>query len=212
MAERALMDPAITGLLRQLADGDGSAGDRLAAAVIDKLEHIAHRELAERNRGGIDGLTLEPGMFVHDALLKLIDKPQQFANRRHFFAYATQMMVRSMVDYHRARQAQKRGGDLLRVSLSAVSEHSVEFEELPPILEELERLDDRKADVVRLRVFWGANNDEIAELLKLSASTVERDWRFSKRWLAARLRATDAGDATTEDLGTAQSPEDGVHD
>lgn len=206
------MDPAITGLLRQLADGDDRAGDKLAAAVIDKLERIAHRELAERNRGALDGLTLEPGMFVHDALLKLINQPLEFANRRHFFAYATQIMVRSMVDYHRARQAQKRGGDLLRVSLSAVGDQSVEFEELPPILQELERLDARKADVVRLRVFWGANNDEIAELLKLSASTVERDWRFSKRWLAARLRATDAGDAATQDPGTAQSPEDAMHD
>lgn len=184
------MDPAITGLLQRLADGDHSAGSKLATAVIGRLERIAHRELAERNRGAIDGLTLEPGMFVHDALLKLIDQPLEFANRRHFFAYATQIMVRSMVDYHRARQAQKRGGDLLRVSLSAVTEQAVEFDELPPVLDELERLDERKADVVRLRVFWGANNDEIADLLNLSVSTVERDWRFSKRWLAARLRST----------------------
>lgn len=193
------MDPAITGLLQQLADGDDSVGSKLAEAVIGKLERIAHRELADRNRGALDGLTLEPGMFVHDALLKLIHQPIEFANRQHFFAYATQIMVRAMVDYHRARQAQKRGGDLLRVSLSAVMEHAVEFEELPPILDELERLDGRKADVVRLRVFWGASNDEIAGLLALSPSTVERDWRFSRRWLAARLRPAAADPSVTCD-------------
>ena len=206
------MDPAITGLLQQLADGDDSVGSKLAAAVIDKLERIAHRELADRNRGAIDGLTLEPGMFVHDALLKLIDQPLPFANRRHFFAYATQIMVRSMVDYYRARQAQKRGGDLLRVSLSAVMEQAVEFDELPPALEELSRLDARKADVVRLRVFWGANNNEIAELLTLSPSTVERDWRFSKRWLAARLRSAAADETSPGDSHLACQPESGKRD
>lgn len=205
------MDPAITGLLRRLADGDDGAGCKLAAAVIGKLERIAQRELADRNRGAIDGLTLEPRIFVHDALLKIIEQPLEFANRGHFFAYATQIMVRSMVDYHRARQAQKRGGDLLRVSLSAVTEQAFEFEELPPILEALERLDPRKADVVRLRVFWGASNDEIAELLTLSTSTVERDWRFSKRWLAARLRATAEGDAASGDFASPKLAESGTH-
>ncbi len=182
------MDPEITGLLDKLAGGDGDVGPTLVRAVADRLERIAHRELAQRNRGVIDGLTMEPRMFAHDALLKVLEQRPKFENRRHFFAYVTQIMIREMVDYHRARRAQKRGGEDLRVSLSDAHLQTVDVEELPPLLSELETLDPRKADVVRLRVFWGASNDEVAELLQVSASTVERDWRFARRWLAARLR------------------------
>jgi RNA polymerase sigma factor (TIGR02999 family) len=164
--------------------------------VIERLERIAHRELAFRHHGGVNGLTLEPLMFAHDALLRLIDQRRPFANRRHFFAYATQIMIRAMVDYQRSRKAQKRGGEYVRISLAEISDQSVEIEVLPPILDELEALDERKADIVRLRVFWGAANEEIAELMGLSLSTVERDWRFAKRWLATRVR-----EAGQRDLG-----------
>ncbi len=197
------MDPAITGLLRQLADGDADVAPQLVAAVVEKLERIAHRELAGGNHGGLDGLTLEPRMFAHDALIKLIDQRQPFANRRHFFAYATQMMIRAMVDYRRSRSAQKRGGEFVRVSLSEISDHGVEIEAFPPILAELDALDERKADIVRLRVFWGAGNEEIAELLGHSLSTIERDWRFAKRWLATRLRDAE----TTETDQRSETPD-----
>ncbi len=182
------MDPEITELLHQLADGDGDVGPSLVRAVANRLERIAHRELAQRNRGGLDGLTMEPRMFAHDALLKVLEQRPVFENRRHFFAYATQIMVREMVDYHRTRKAQKRGGEDFRVSLSDVHLPTIDVEELPPLLSELEKLDARKADVVRLRVFWGAGHDEVAELLQISPSTADRDWRFARRWLAARLR------------------------
>jgi RNA polymerase sigma factor (TIGR02999 family) len=186
------MNQEITGLLNQLASGDGDddggVGASLVKAVVDRLERIAARELAQRNRGALDGLTMEPRMFAHDALLKVIGQRLTFDNRRHFFAYATQVMVREMVDYHRARRAQKRGGEDIRVSLSDAQLQSVDVEELPPLLSELQALDSRKADVVRLRVFWGADNDEVAELLGVSPSTVDRDWRFARRWLATRLR------------------------
>lgn len=184
-----MADNPITHLLEQLARGDNGAEARLAEAVIDRLERIAARELAQRNRGGLDGLTLEPGVFASDALIKLLEAPVGFENRRHFFSYATTAIVRAIIDYQRQRATQRRGGDLLRVTLSGLADSSgeIELEHVAPALEELEQLDPRKADVVRLRVFWGASMEEIAATLGVSLSSAERDWRFSRRWLAVRL-------------------------
>jgi RNA polymerase sigma factor (TIGR02999 family) len=180
-------------LLGRLAAGDAEAGEPLAAAVIDRLEVIAQREMRRQNRGVLDGLTLEPRVLADDALLRVLEAPVDFENRRHFFAYATQIIVRSMIDYQRSRRAQRRGGGQLRITLDDQLGGAVEIERLPPILEELEELDPRQAEVVRLRVFWGASMEQIAEYLGVSKSSVERDWRFARRWLAVELR--DGGGA-----------------
>ncbi len=177
----------ITMLLQEIARGDSPSDERIVGVVVQALERLAQKEMAQR--GGWHGLTLEPTVFAHDALLKIVDQRHAFANRGHFFAYATQIMVRAMIDYHRARHAQKRGGEAARVSLSeALPLDDVDLDHMPPALEALQVLDARKADVVRLRVFWGATTEEIAEILGLSTASVERDWRFAKRWLAVQLR------------------------
>lgn len=182
-----MADSPITYLLEEFARGTAGADERLAEAVFARLERIAGRELARHNDGRIDGLTLEPGVFASDALLKLLDSPLGFQNRRHFFSYATTAIIRAIIDYQRQRAAQRRGGELLRVTLTGLADGAVELERVPPVLEELEALDPRKADVVRLRVFWGASMEEIADTLGVSVSSVERDWRFARRWLAVRL-------------------------
>jgi RNA polymerase sigma factor (TIGR02999 family) len=180
----------ITLLLQEMARGESPSDERVVGVVVQALERLAEKQMAQR--GGWHGLTLEPTVFAHDALLKIADQRQAFANRGHFFAYATQIMLRAMIDYHRARIAQKRGGEIERVSLSddlpALEE--VDLDNMPPALETLQALDPRKADVVRLRVFWGATTEEIADILRVSTASVERDWRFAKRWLAVNLRAT----------------------
>lgn len=179
----------ITLLVGRLAAGDTDAGDRLAEAVVDRLEQIAGREMARHNRGNLDGLTLEPRILAHDALLKILDSDVEFENRRHLFAYATRIIVRAMIDYQRRRRTQRRGGDRMRVTLSGLGDApALDIERFPPILEELEALDPRQAEVVRLRVFWGATMEHIAEILDVSTRTAERDWRFARRWLAHRLR------------------------
>lgn len=176
-------------LLQEIARGDSPSDERIVGVVVQALERLARKEMAQL--GGWHGLTLEPTVFAHDALLKIVDQRHAFANRGHFFAYATQIMARAMIDYHRARRAQKRGGDIQRVSLSeAMPLDEIDLDNMPPALDELQALDRRKADVVRLRVFWGATIEEIAEILCLSTASVERDWRFAKRWLAARLRTS----------------------
>ena len=183
--------PPITELLHRVASGESGDVNRLATAVLDRLRAIAHREMDARHSGPLDALTIEPAVLANDALMKLLDVSPDFENRRHFFAYATTIMVRALVDHQRERQAQKRGGDRLRVSLSRLGrdgqDPTVEIETLPPILEELAQLDPRKAEVVQLRAFWGMTISEIAEILELSPSSVDRDWRFARRWLATRL-------------------------
>jgi len=114
----------ITQLLDAAARGDRDADEALVAAVVGQLERIARNQLGAGNRGGLDGLTLEPQMVAHDALLKLFDQPVAFENRRHFFAYATRIMARAIIDYQRKPNAQKRGGDLQRVTLSWVRDES----------------------------------------------------------------------------------------
>lgn len=189
-----MTDTPITHLLGRAARGDRDADDALVAAVVGQLERIARNQLAAGNRGGLDGLTIDPQMVAHDALLKLFEQPVPFENRRHFFAYATQVMARAIIDYQRKRSAQKRGGDLQRITLSSVRDESaLDLFEVPEALSELNVLDPRKAELVGLRVFWGATMEEAADLLDISLSTAERDWRFARRWLARRLNAEDQG-------------------
>ncbi|MCK9488203.1 MAG: ECF-type sigma factor [Xanthomonadales bacterium] len=174
----------ITLLLARLAEGDQAAEQPLVAAVVDRLERIARGQMARQARG----VTLEPRMLAHDALLKLLQAPREFDNRRHFFSYATRVMANALIDHHRRRVAEKRGGEQFQVSLSvAAGEPDIEIDRVPMLLDELEALDARSADLVRLRVFWGASMEETANLLGVSLSTVERDWRFARRWLAANL-------------------------
>jgi RNA polymerase sigma factor (TIGR02999 family) len=175
-------------LLGAAAKGDRAADDRLVAAVVGQLEQIARRELAAGNRGGLDGLTVEPRMVAHDAILKIFEQPVEFENRRHFFAYATSVMSRAVIDYQRRRRAQKRGGDQQHIGLSmAAIGVEMDLSEIPESLEELRQLDPRKAELVGLRVFFGAGMAEIAEMLEISLSTAEREWRFARRWLAQRM-------------------------
>lgn len=191
----SMTEPPITMLLGAAAKGDRAADERLVAAVVGQLEQIARRELAAGNRGGLDGLTVEPRMVAHDAILKIFEQPVEFENRRHFFSYATSVMSRAIIDYQRRRHAQKRGGDVQRLSLSLVSAGvDMDLFEIPEALEELRQLDPRKAELVGLRVFFGANMNEIADMLEISLSTAEREWRFARRWLAQRLTQIERAD------------------
>lgn len=179
-----IADGQITLLLARLAEGDSGAEQPLVAAVVDRLERIASQQMAQQQAG----ITLEPRILAHDALLKLLAQPGSFENRRHFFAYMSRIMGNALIDYHRRRNADKRGGGVLQVSLSAAAaEPAIELERMPAIIDELGRVDQRTADLVQLRVFWGATMDEASQLLGISLSTAERDWRFARRWLAANM-------------------------
>jgi len=184
----------ITGWLGDWRQGDDQARDRLFTVVQPELQRIAARFLRhERNDH-----TLEPNALVNELCVRLLgNEPVTFQDRAHFFAIAAQTMRRILIDHARARVADKRGGVQQRVTLSAVDGwNPVEQQEdvlaLDQVLSKLEKADPRAARVVELRFFGGLQEDEVAQVLGVSAITVKRDWKVARAWLIARLQSSGA--------------------
>ena len=182
----------ITQLLGAWRDGDASAAEKLIPLVQPVLQQLAHRYMSKERPGH----TLQTTILVNDAYLQLADQSApQWQNRAHFFAIAAQLMRRIMVDHARQRQALKRGGGALKVTLDeqahAVENRAVELLALDDALEKLARFDKRKADVVEMRYFGGLTLEDIAEVLKVHINTVVRDWRGARAWLFAALSGKD---------------------
>lgn len=181
----------ITSLLIAAQDGDTQASDRVMALVYEDLCRIASRRIREKTRHGRPP-TLQPAELVNEAYLRLVRQRKQYDNRGHFFAIASRVMLRVLLDRHRAKQREKREGEWVRVSLSGVQGQlddgpSADIFSFVQALERLETLDPRSADVTKLRLLWGLTMPEIAEALNVSVSTVEREWRFAQRWFMAEL-------------------------
>lgn len=140
--------------------------------------------------------TLQTTALVNEAYLRLAGQADPgFANRSHFLAVAATAMRQVLVDYARSTLRQKRGAGAKAVTLdegALVSpEPTPEILDLNEALEKLAVLDPRKARVVELQYFGGLSQDEIAEILDVSAITVRRDWTFSRAWLYAELQGTE---------------------
>ena len=138
--------------------------------------------------------TLQTTALANEAYLRLADRTnQRWQNRAHFFAVAAGVMRRILVSYARSQRSRKRGGGALKMELDKAAlvspEQSKEIVDLHEALERLAVLDSRKAQVVELKYFGGLNYDEMAEVLKISAITVRRDWRFARAWLYTELRS-----------------------
>jgi len=122
----------------------------------------------------------------------LVDwKNVEWQNRAHFFAASAQLMRRILVDFARNRRYLKRGGGALQVSLAEAagmtSERGTDLVALDDALNSLAKMDQRKSEVVELRFFGGLSVEETAEVLKVSAETVMRDWKLAKVWLLREL-------------------------
>jgi RNA polymerase sigma factor (TIGR02999 family) len=164
--------------------------DRLMPLVYQELRRTAHRQL----RGERPGQGPQTTSLVHEAYMRLLDSSRvRWQNRSHFYAVSAQLMRRILVDLARARRAQKRGGDAVRVpideALDAVPERSADVVALDDALEALAQFDPRKVQVVELRFFGGLSVEETAEVLSVSADTVMRDWKLAKTWLLRELTA-----------------------
>jgi RNA polymerase sigma factor (TIGR02999 family) len=187
------VDKTLTQWLHEASDGSPEAFEEVATRVYVELERVAARQLWQRFGGAQAGLTLDTASLVHETFLKLLEAPRDFENRRHFYAFASKVMLRVLLDYTRGRAAAKRGGDQVRLTLSGMAAPAdaspTSSLDLNRSLERLEGLDPRKAEIVKLRVLWGLELQEIADLLGISLRTTERDWSFSRRWLTAALMA-----------------------
>jgi RNA polymerase sigma-70 factor, ECF subfamily len=147
------------------------------------------------------GHSLQATALVNEAYIRLVDyKHMQWQNRAHFFAVSAQLMRRILVDRAR-RHNLKRGGAVPHVSLddtavvnaNPASGPAAEFVALDDALNALTKLDPRKVQVVEMRFFGGLSVEETAEVLKVSAVTVMRDWSTAKAWLYRELNRDPDG-------------------
>ena len=177
-----------TTLLLAWGRGDETALDQLIPLVHDELRQLARRHMA----GERPGHTLQATALVNEAYLRLIEVNQvRWQNRAHFFAMASRVMRRILVDAARARGYQKRGGGAETVSLDEAllvsGEPRQDLIALDEALDALAAFDLRKSQVVEMRFFGGLSVEETAEALHVSADTVMRDWRLAKAWLVREL-------------------------
>lgn len=194
-----MLSAEITRLLHEAQSGRAEALDEVMELVYDDLHAIAASRLARRSRRrGKPSATLQPTELVNEAFLRLIKQRNRYDNRGQFFAIASQAMLRVLLDHDRAHRRDKRGGDRLQVSLSEVvplegdREPSIVVPAFVEAMRKLQELDERSADIAKMRILWGLTPAEVAAALELSLRTVERDWRFARRWLTAQLRGPGA--------------------
>jgi RNA polymerase sigma factor (TIGR02999 family) len=181
-------DPEVTELLHAWGRGDSAALERLVPLIFDDLRRMARRHL----RGERGGHTLEPTALVHEVYLKLIDqRSADWQNREQFFAVASRIMRRVLLDYGKGRHTVKRGRDVAKVPLEEAFDvgqgEDVDLVSLHDALDRLGELDPRQHRLVELKFFYGFEHEEIAELLGISATTSKREWRAAKLWLLREL-------------------------
>ena len=179
----------VTRLLANWGQGDEAALEKMTPIVYDELRRLAHRYM----QGQRPDHTLQTTALVNEAYLRLVDQTTpSFANRSHFFAVAATAMRQILVNHAKAQQRQKRGGGASKVDLDTAAlispEQTKTVLDVDEALARLAQLDSRKAQVVELKYFGGLNQDEIADVLKISAITVRRDWLFARAWLYTELR------------------------
>ena len=176
----------VTTLLKDWRSGDKAALEQLTPLIYDDLRSIAARHLQSERPGH----TLQVTALVNEAFARLAEADVSFQDRAHFFAIAARTMRRILTDYGRARRSQKRGGGVAPVTLHedvVGSEQATDIVILDEALDKLATIDERKSDILVLHYFGGMTYDEIAEALKVSAATVDRELRLAKAWLANEI-------------------------
>jgi len=179
----------VTSLLKKLADGNQEAGRELIPVVYRELHRLAVNHLRRERRDH----TLQPTALVHEAYIKLVaQRNADWQNRAHFFAVASNLMRRILVDYARRQLRVKRGAGPTKLSLDEVVLLSPDRPDkmlaLDQSLTRLEKLDPRQSRIVELRYFGGLTVDEVAEVLGVSPTTVRREWTSAKAYLYGELK------------------------
>jgi RNA polymerase sigma factor (TIGR02999 family) len=200
-------DSPVTQLLAEWRAGSDRALAQLSTLLYDELRQLAQRAL----RGERPDHTIQRTALVNEAFMRLVAQNSvDWQNRSHFFALASSLMRRILVDYARARHAQKRGGGAELLSLDAMGARQNEdgrpIEDAPPAalrhedaelhedlveidraLAALDALDPQQAKVVEMRYFAGLTVEETAEALGISPATVKREWSMARAWLRCEL-------------------------
>ncbi|MCU0240728.1 MAG: sigma-70 family RNA polymerase sigma factor [Pyrinomonadaceae bacterium] len=183
------MSENITQLLKSAQSGDRKSLDDFLPLVYDELKKIAGYKLSLERKNH----TLQATALVHEAYLRLIDQHSvDWKNRSHFFAIAAEMMRRILVNYAESHNAKKRGDGQTMISLDdaenlAIADSEVDLIFLDNALNELAEFDSQQAKIVEMKFFGGLTNEEVAEVLGVSDSTVKREWRMARAWLTTKL-------------------------
>ena len=171
--------------------GPSASSDELMRAVYSELSRQARYQLRHERPNH----TLDTNALINEAYLKLVgQRSVKWKDRGHFFALSAQLMRRILVDHARARHRQKRGGidetvaieDVLTV-VGGSQSIDIDLIALDEALSRLAVLDPQQVKIVELRYFAGLEITETAQVLKISVSTVKRDWAMAKAWLKDEL-------------------------
>jgi RNA polymerase sigma factor (TIGR02999 family) len=181
-----------THILERVGQGDPKAAGELLPLVYDELRRVAAQKMTHEAAGH----TLQPTALVHEAWLRLggEDAPS-FQNRAHFFGAAAEAMRRILIEHARRRLAAKRGAGVEPVDLDGleISSPAADDDQLLAVndaLEKLAMLDDRKAELVKLRYFVGMNFEEAAAALGIAVPTAKQWWAYARAWLTVEMRGS----------------------
>jgi RNA polymerase sigma factor (TIGR02999 family) len=180
----------LTELLGRVQAGDPEARNALFAIAYSELHRLARARLRDGGRNTL----LDTTDLVHEAYLRFLNAGElRSEDRRGFFAYASQVMRSVIVNSARERIAEKRGGAMklrtLPTELGAnLSQDEATILRVHEAIEALDQVDNRLSQVAQMRYFGGYNDQEIAEALQISDSTVARDWEKARLILATALR------------------------
>ena len=184
-----MSEKPITQILIELKSGETDALDELLPLVYVELRRLANSYL-KRERSDH---TLQPTALVHEAYIRLVgQKSIEWENRAHFFGVSARLMREILIEYARARNRQKRGGEFKTMiafddAVSFSSEPQFDVVAIDEALSKLEQLDERQARIVEMKFFGGMTIEEIAEVLDISPATVKREWSTAKLLLYKML-------------------------
>lgn len=175
----------LTDLINRALAGDQAASGAAFGETYDDLRRLARARLS----AGARGAQLDTHDLVHESFLRFVKSGRvEVADRRHFLRYAGRVMRSVIVDLVRERNAQRRGGDQLQVTLSENIAHGTKPEDeilwLHEALKTLEAHSEQMAQVVELRYYAGLTEPEIADVLGVTDRTVRRIWQRARIWLA----------------------------
>ena len=183
-------DGPVTQLLHAAADGEVEAAEKLFPVVYEQLVFLARAQMQHESSGH----TLQATALVHEAYLRLVGNEKvSWASRAQFFNASANAMRKILIDHARRRDRLKRGGDRQREPLDgqdvAAVESSDDILSLDVALERLEVVDERAAQIVKLRFFAGLSVEDTAAALNLSGRTVKREWAFARAWMYQSLQS-----------------------
>src|SRR5260221_4758948 len=191
LVDKAMSDQMseATVLLTAVGRGDPKAADKLLELVYQDLRQLATRKMAQES----PGQTIQPTALVHEAWLRLVGSENpSFETRAHFFSAAAEAMRRILIDRARRRRTRRHGGGYERVDLDECDLVAPQADnELLAVHEALDILAKEypvQAEVVKLRYFGGRTNQEVAQILDISLSTVKNYWAFARAWLVEEIK------------------------